>query len=135
MFSPDGRGSLPVVRLGPFRSVRAAVSGTWRPVADLDRRRQYPIWSRAQPESFPEPGQPANGDLYTAEGDTFKVTSRGLVRAPIDAETERPLQFAPGWRALSRSPSRPTRSAAKEDKLVFIFNFFDELRRRVPLGK
>ena len=74
---------------------------------------------------------------YTVEGDSFRAEkprlwSRGAV-TPAARATRCSIC------TLTASASRWRRSretqAGKQDKVVFIFNFFDELRRIAPAGQ
>jgi Tol biopolymer transport system component len=99
----------------------------------------YPKWSRNGKELF---YRTADSKImvvtYTASGDSFRAdkpqlwspgqfTDRGLGNSNFDLHPD-------GKRfAVLKSPG--TEQATAVNKVSFIFNFFDELRRRVPPGK
>jgi serine/threonine-protein kinase len=93
-------------------------------------------WSRGRRELF------YRGDdnrimvaSYTVEGDSFRADKPRLW-------SERPLNFRPRQRVYDLHPDGDRMALAatadspqgKQDKVVFIFNFFDELRRLAPTG-
>ena len=91
----------------------------------------FPAWSRTRRELF----YGLNGQImvaaYTVEGDAFRAEK---------------LRSLPNGRYLPAGPSRmfdlhpdgerfaiaPAEEVTKRDRVVFIMNFFDELRRIAP---
>jgi serine/threonine-protein kinase len=78
---------------------------------------------------------------YTVEGDSFgaekpQLWSQGryVGRLPRIASV-RSFDVHPDGQRFALAKVPETQTAAKEDKVVFIFNFFDELRRLAPTKK
>jgi len=74
---------------------------------------------------------------YTVEGDSFRAEKPRLW---ADGRfMERPLgwdfDLHPDGERVAVAPELETQTAARQDKVVFIFNFFDELRRLAPVRK
>jgi hypothetical protein len=74
---------------------------------------------------------------YAVEGDSFRAD-----RPRVLAETRTLARAGGNWNyALHPDGERfaiarpPEETATKQDKVVFIFNFFDELRRIAPTIK
>jgi hypothetical protein len=137
MFSPDGRWlaymSAESGRFEVYVRPFPGPGGKWQ-VSTAGG--QYPTWSRTRRELFYE--SPDNRIMvagYTVTGDSFQVAKPG-----VWSETP----FAPrprGGRSLGLHPDGTRFALAavpdaqrmvKQDKIVFIFNFFDELRRLAP---
>ena len=78
---------------------------------------------------------------YTVDGESFRSekprpwSEARFIARPGPVGMARSFDLHPdGERiALAKAPDRET--AAKQDKVVFIFNFFDELRRLAPAKK
>jgi Tol biopolymer transport system component len=139
-FSPDGRwlayesnesGSYEVY-VRPF----PGPGGKWQVSTGGGR---YPEWSRNGKELFYRTeDSKIMAVTYTASGDSFhadkpqlwspgQFTDRGLGKYNFDLHPD-------GKRfAVLKSPG--TEQTAAVNKVSFIFNFFDELRRKFPLGK
>jgi hypothetical protein len=113
-----------------------------------------PVWSRTRPEIFyaregaavltSTLGIPASLSdqrrimvaSYTSEGGSFRAGKPQEVSdeavAPLrPARTTRYFDVHPDGRRFAIAPAR-TPSPVKQDKVVFIFNFFDELRQIAP---
>ena len=138
VFSPDGRwlayasnesGRFEVyVRPfpGPGGKWQVSTTGGW-----------LPVWSPTRHELFYEPLDPEYRIMvaaYTIEGDSFRAEKPGVW-------ADRPFGVRPlGWDfdvhpdgdRVAVAPAPEAQPAAKQDKVVFIFNFFDELRRLAP---
>ena len=70
---------------------------------------------------------------YTVKGDTF-VPEKPRVWLSKIGGTD--WDLAPdGKRVLVLTPVGSAETPKREHELVFLINFFDELRRRVPTGK
>jgi hypothetical protein len=97
-----------------------------------------PIWSHNGKELF---YRSLDGKImvvqYKAQGDSFALDKPRLWSegAPLlDAGANRTFDLHPeGQRFAVLRP--PEAQAEKSDKLTFIFNFFDELRRVAPTRK
>ena len=144
-FSPDGRwlaymageAGRPEVFVRPF----PGPGGKWQISAEGGL---YPTWSRTRHELLFTTNIPDNRIMsasYTVDGDSFRAEKPRLwseahfIARPGPAGVTRSFDLHPdGERvALAKAPDRET--AAKQDKVVFIFNFFDELRRIAPAKK
>jgi serine/threonine-protein kinase len=140
MISPDGRwmaymsdeaGSMQVF-VRPFSGPggKRAISTTGIGI--------YPSWSRTRPELIYQDASTSKIMVapYTIEGDAFQ---------PGKLQVWAPANFMPqginkvydlhpdGLRVAIAKP--PDSGVDKRDKVVFVFNFFDELRRVAPIGK
>jgi len=139
MFSPDGRWlayhSNESGRVEVFVRPFPGPGGKWQ-ISTAGGA--YPTWSRTRHELFYR--TPDNRIMvapYTVEGDSFKADKPRLW-------SERMIQPRPRLRSFDLHPDgeRFAVSAAVEtpadaprDKVVFIFNFFDELRRIAPAAR
>src|SRR5262249_52719111 len=95
-------------------------------------------WSKARPELFfGTPDQLIMMATYTVDGDVFRPDKPRPWADVHFATVASPPSFAlhpDGNRfAIALAPERST--AAKQDKVVLVFNFLDELRRIVPSRK
>jgi serine/threonine-protein kinase len=99
----------------------------------------YPTWSRTKHELF----YSLNGQIMVAPfavtGDTFRAEKprRWSDGRYLERAGNRGFDLHPdGERvALAVAPAAQTPSDTKQDTVVFIFNFFDELRRIAPATK
>ena len=101
-----------------------------------------PTWSRTRHELFyGTPDQRIMVAPYTVEGDSFRaeksrLCSEGRYTARLVTGTSfRSFDLHPDGERLALAQVTETQTAAKQDKLVFIFNFFDELRRLAPVTR
>ena len=93
---------------------------------------QWPTWSRAKRELL---YQTLDNQImavpYTVEGDSFRGeaprlwTERRILRRP----RLRSLDLHPDGERVAAAVATEGRAEDSRDKVVFIFNFFDELRR------
>jgi len=136
MFSPDGRwiaymspeGGAAEIYVRPF----PAAEGKWKISTGLGI---FPAWSSAKRELFYLQTGPQTAIMsatFTADGESFRA-DKPLQWSPALITTfgpNRPYDLHPdGLRvAVSKPPEGP---GEQRDKTVFIFNFFDELRRVV----
>ena len=135
MFSPDGRwlayesgesGRFEVY-VRPF----PAKEGKWQISTSGG---MMPTWSRARHELFYKTAdQHIMVASYAADGDSFRA-DRPHVWSDARFEARRRSYL---YRSLDLHPDGErfalgTESAARQDKVVLIFNFFDELRRIAP---
>jgi Tol biopolymer transport system component len=144
-FSPDGRWlayasnetGRPEVYVRPF----PGPGNKWQVSSDGG---YYPTWSRTRKELFFATRDPDNRIMvasYAADGDSFHAEkprlwseSRLIFRlGPVGAARSFDLHPDGDRVALAKAPD--TETAARQDKVVFIFNFFDELRRIAPVKK
>jgi Tol biopolymer transport system component len=140
VFSPDGRwvayasneSSLQAndVYVRPF----PGPGGKWQISTDGGNQ---PAWSRSGRELF---YRTPEGRLmvvsYTVEGDSFRADKPQAVAETRTNNTIRGRAYAlhPDSQRFAVAAT-PQDTGAKQDKVVFVFNFFDELRRLAPAAK
>ena len=99
------------------------------------------MWSRTRPELFfaAAPGLRLMVAGYSVEGESFRAEKPRPVsdtrfgvrpRGP-----SRDIAVHPDGQRFAMSPVPDEDNATRLDKVVFIFNFFDELRRIAPAGR
>src|SRR5262249_18839967 len=98
-----------------------------------------PVWSRSGHDLFYQSGDQIMAASYAVAGDTF-VPGKPRVWVPTRVPTGRPNSYswdlAPdGKRVALLTPVDSSDGTRQEHEVVRLQNFFDELRRRVPLGK
>jgi Tol biopolymer transport system component len=144
MFSPDGRwlayvtnesGQLEVY-VRPF----PGPGGKWLISSGGGNN---PRWSRTRRELLYQTLQ--SGQImvasYTAEGDSFRADKPRLWSEGRFSGTNPIATYGgyydlhPDGERVAVMPLAETQAAARQDKLVFVFNFFDELRRIAPTTK
>ncbi len=141
-FSPDGRwlayqsdesGRFEVY-VRPF----PGPGGKWQ-ISSTGGR--FPTWSRTGKELFYlAPDQKIMAASYASEGDSFRAekprlwseSARGTVDAGVFTRT---FDLHPDGQRFAVIKASESTADAKTDKVVFILNFFDELRRIAPLPK
>jgi len=70
---------------------------------------------------------------YTASGDSFVAEKPRVWAANVASATG--FDFAPdGKRMVITLPATTTAAPTQEHTIVFVQNFFDELRRLAPVG-
>ena len=133
MFSPDGRwlayesdeSGRPEVYVQPFpgpgrKWTISAGGGT------------SPTWSRTKPALF----YGAEGRImvvpYVVRGDSFHPEKPRLWSDGRYA-TDRGLDLHPDGERFAVAPAAQPHDVAKQEHVVFILNFFDELRRIAPV--
>jgi serine/threonine-protein kinase len=97
---------------------------------------EAPNWSPVRNEIFYVQGGQVMVAAYTVKGDTFspekaQIWSPGSVRGP----TGRGVALHPDGERFAVEGFAETPTDAWLGKVVFIFNFFDELRRIAPAAK
>ena len=132
MFSPDGRW----IAYQSFESGRYEVyvrpfpgpGGKWQISTDGGFS---PLWSRTRNEIFyGSPDDRLMVASYAVEGESFKAdkprvwSERRFMERRLSSFT-----LHPDGERFALAAALENESAVKQDKLVFIFNFFDELRR------
>ena len=138
MFSPDGRwiayhsneSGRYEVYVRPF----PGPGGKWLVSTDGGT---YPTWSRTRHEIFyASPDNRLMVASYTVEGDSFKAdTPRVWSERRFSARPRmRSFDLHPDGERFVLAAAPDNEGAVKQDKLVFIFNFFDELRRLAPVA-
>jgi serine/threonine-protein kinase len=142
-FSPDGRWiayqsnetGRPEVFVRPFPNP----GGKWQISTDGG---SYPVWSKARHELlYASPDNRIMVVSYTASGDSFVADKPQLwsevrflprFRGP-GAGLGRPFDLHPDGNRVALATARDNEDTTKQDKVVFVFNFFDELRRIAPV--
>jgi serine/threonine-protein kinase len=136
-FSPDGKwlaytsnesGQLEVY-VRPF----PGPGGKWQISTGGGRD---PVWSRTRPELFYVRDQRIMVATYAADRDSLRAdrprqVSETLLSDLRPGSTLRMLDLHPDGQRFALA-TRPETFAVKQDKVIFIFNFFDELRRIAP---
>lgn len=141
-FSPDGRWMAYVstesgheeVYVRPF----PGPGGKWQVSSDASTY-PTPTWSRARNELF---YTSTNGRLmvvaYTVEGDSFKVdkprlwSDRRVMARPRSA-LGRSFDLHPDGERFALATVPQVEAEGQANTVIFIFNFFDELKRLPPL--
>jgi serine/threonine-protein kinase len=93
----------------------------------------HPIWSRDGRELFYQEGDRVMAVSYTVNGETFTPVSRRERVAKLGANEE-DWDVAPDGRVVAVTPvetSQPAATPSAEHTVVFLENFFDEVKRRV----
>jgi serine/threonine-protein kinase len=105
---------------------------------------RFPVWSRSKPELYFTTGQATQIQAeateqqimvapYKADGDSFQADQpRAWTDARILSGSELNFDLHPDGYRFAVATVPPTEDSKKENKIVFVFNFFDELRRLVP---
>jgi Tol biopolymer transport system component len=137
-FSPDGRwlayqsnesGKIEVyVRAFPPPS-----SGQGSKVPFSNSGGTGPRWSRNGRELVYQSGDQIMVASYTVNGDTFVADKPRVWIANLGGTQ---WDLAPdGKRVAVLIPAETAEAPKQEHEVVFLLNFFDELRRRVPVGQ
>ncbi len=135
MFSPDARwlayesneSGRPEVYVRAF----PAQSGKWQ---ISNSGGTWPIWSPNGHEILYRSGDQLMSVAYTATGDSFSP-EKPKVWLPTLGNAQAFDLASDGKRVLVVTSAAGGNAPKAEHTLVFVQNFFDELRRRVPLGK
>jgi serine/threonine protein kinase/Tol biopolymer transport system component len=136
-FSPDGRWlAYHSTESGPnevyvraFPSPSSGQGGKWQ---ISNSGGTVPRWSRNGHELMYQSGDQIMAASYTVKGDTF-VAEKSRVWIAKLGGSQWDLS-ADGKRVVVVTPVESA-EAPKEHEVVFLENFFDELRRKVPPGK
>jgi Tol biopolymer transport system component len=138
-FSPDGRwiaylgGETPGMSVSPFPPVADGDSPKWQ----ISTGGQSPIWSRSRNELFYEENGRIMAVDYSAGRDSFalgkpRVWSTKPLPATVDACCDSwYLDAAQDGQRFVIFPAPQKRTSSVDAKVIL--NFFDELRRRVPV--
>jgi len=143
-FSPDGRwiayasteAGATEVFVRAFPQPASASGGRWQISTNGGTA---PVWSRSGHDLFFQSGDQIMAASYAVTGDTF-LPGKPRVWAPKLVAPGRPNSYAwdlapDGKRVVLLTPVDSSDSGKQEHVVVLLQNFFDELRRRVPLGK
>ena len=96
------------------------------------------LWSRTRNELFyTTPDQQIMVVPYAVERDVFVADRPHLWSDAHFMRRPRQMSIAlhPDGDRFAVAAAAETQGAAKQDKLVFVLNFFDELRRIAPVSK
>jgi len=138
VFSPDGRwiayssnesGKLEVY-VRAFSVSPAGSEGKWQ---ISNSGGTFPGWSPNRRELLYRNGAQIMTVGYTASGDSFVAEKPRVWAANVASATG--FDFAPdGKRMVITLPATTTAAPTQEHTIVFVQNFFDELRRLAPVG-
>ena len=137
-FSPDGRwlayhsneSGTNEVFVRAFPPPSSGQGGKWQ---ISNSGGTVPRWSRSAHELVYQMGDQIMAARYAVNGDTFVAEKPRVWIAKLGG-TEWDLA-ADGKRVVVVTPVASAEAPTQEHQVVFLQNFFDELRRRVPLGK
>ena len=141
MFSPDGRWlayvSVESGRAEVYVQPFPGPGGKWLISTSGGN---FPIWSLARRELFYNtPGAAAQIMVasYTVDGDSFRADKpRPWSEARhISRQGTRMFDLHPDGERFALSAMPETQTETTPDKVVFIFNFFDELRQIAPVTR
>jgi serine/threonine-protein kinase len=139
-FSPDGRWlaynatetGRPEVYVRPF----PGPGGKWQVSTGGGA---FPTWSRNRKELFYRAAdQTLMVAPYAAEGASFRAEKPrrwSPARIPLRVLGTRTFDLHPDGLRFAVLKAEEEQAEVKQDRLVFILNFFDELRRLAPAGK
>jgi eukaryotic-like serine/threonine-protein kinase len=137
-FSPDGRwlayqsneSGKYEVYVRAFPPPASGQAGKWQ-VSNTGGG--VPVWSRAGRDLLYLNGDQVMAVSYSVQGDTFVAEKP---RVWLDKLGGTQWDLAPdGKRFAVLTPVAAPEAPKNEHEVTFLFNFFDELRRRVPAGK
>ena len=100
-----------------------------------------PLWSRTRQELFfaAPPGLRLMVAGFSVEGESFRAEKPKFVSearfASRPRAPSRDIALHPDGQRFAVAPVPDTETSRRLDKAVFIFNFFDELRRIAPARK
>jgi serine/threonine-protein kinase len=143
VFSPDGRwiaytsteSGRSEVSVRPFPA--GGPSGSGRATVSTGGGR-LPIWSRDGRELFYESlDNRIMAAAYTTKGDSFAAAKPGpWSNTQLDANSDRNLDLAPdGKRFVVAARADSAGELKGSVHVTFLLNFFDEVRRRIPVVK
>ena len=143
-FSPDGRwlaytsaeAGATEVFVRAFPQPASGSGGRWQISTNGG---DLPVWSRSGHDLFYQSGDQIMAASYAVTRDTF-VPGKPRLWVPTRVASLRPNSYAwdlapDGKRVVLLTPVDSSDGGKQEHEVVFLQNFFDELRRRVPLGK
>jgi eukaryotic-like serine/threonine-protein kinase len=139
VFSPDGRwlayqsnesGTNEVYVRG-FPAPTTGQGSRWQ---ISNRGGAFPVWSRSGRELLYQSGDQVMTASYTVKGDSFVAEKPRVWVAKLGGALA--FDLAPdGKRALVLAPAETPDAPKLDHTIVFLQNFFDELRRRVPVDR
>jgi serine/threonine-protein kinase len=138
-FSPDGKwlayesneAGMNEIYVRPFPPPASGQSGKW---VISSQGGTFPVWSRTGHDLlYATPGGELMAVSYTVKSDTFIPDKPRVWLTRLGV---RQFDLSPdGKRVAVVMPVRSEEAPNVEHEVVFIQNFFDELRRRVPANK
>ena len=137
-FSPDGRwlayqsneSGKDEVDVRAFPPPASGQGGKWQ---ISNSGGTVPRWSRTGHELVYRSGDQLMAASYTVNGDTFVAEKSRVWIAKLGGTQ---WDLAPdGKRVAVLTPIESAEAPKQEHEVVFLLNFFDELRRRVPAGR
>ena len=141
-FSPDGRwlayqsneSGKNEVYVRAFPPPSSGQGGKWQ---ISNSGGTIPRWSRTGHELMYQSGDQIMAASYTVKGDTFVAEKPRVWIAKLGAAAGAARwDLAPdGKRVLVVTPVESAEAPKQEHEIVMLQNFFDELRRKVPVGK
>ena len=143
-FSPDGRwlayqsneSGKDEVYLRAFPPPSSGQGGKWQ---ISNSGGTFPRWTRNGHELMYQSGDRIMAASYTVKGDTFVAEKPSVWIAKLGAEPSAGFQawdLSPdGKRVAVLTPAESAEAPKQDHEVVFLENFFDELRRRVPVEK
>jgi serine/threonine-protein kinase len=142
MFSPDGRwlaySSNESGRFEVYVRPFPGPVGGWQISSGGGVGTRTPAWSRTRRELFYNtPDNLITVASYTVEGESFRAEKPRLwSEAPFTLRPrQRTFDLHPDGARVAVAALPEAQAEARQDKVVFIFNFFDELRRIAPPTK
>ena len=138
-FSPDGRWiAYQAAEAGQAQAAAwpfpppasAAPGGKWQVSTGGGAN---PHWSRNSRELLYQSGDRIMAASYTVKGDSFAADRPRVKIDKLGGVME--WDVAPDGRIAVLTPAESAQGPTTEHTVVFLQNFFDELRRRVPTGK
>jgi hypothetical protein len=120
------------------RAFPAPASGPGGKVLISNAGGVFPIWSRSGRELFYQSGDQIMAVSYTVKGDSFVTEKPRVWATKLGGLTSgaRTFDVAPdGKRLVVLTPVEPQEAPRADHDVVFVLNFLDELRRRVPAGR
>jgi serine/threonine-protein kinase len=138
-FSPDGRwlayrsneSGRDELYVRAFPPPPSGQGGKWQ-ISNSDAS-SAAWWSRDGRELLYKAGDQIRAVSYTAKGETFVPEKPRVWSTKVGGKLG---GLAPdGKRLVVRAPVDTAEGSKADDEVVFLENFFDELRRRVPAGK
>jgi Tol biopolymer transport system component len=139
MFSPDGRYlAYESNDAGPFEVYVRPFPGPGGKWQVSTRGGTFPMWSRTRPELFFAINQQIMVAPYIVEGESFRAAQPRLWTEPRFLPRpggRKSFDLHPDGNRVALAAVPQTQTTIKQDKLVFVFSFFDELRRIAPATK